>query len=219
MNTAQVATLGDGLPVEDRERKRRLHPLGASLDWRLNQLQEEYLRGSPGARAGLARLRRGLGKAAGSVPEIWDLTIVPESLSWDRDEPNRAEQAAHAALTLYALHQQSSPVPVHVRGVSFGRAAGRLAGGDGPSKEAVARRFMAVSTATSVDEVLVHIRGLITQMKSQQIGFDYAAFADDLHDLLTPGKETGVRIRWGRHFYRTVPMASDDAETTVPTEE
>lgn len=219
MSAAQAPEAGDRSLVEERGRKRRLSALGLALDWRLDRLQEEYLRGSPGARADLAQLRRGLGKLAGSVPEIWSLTAVPESLSWDRDVPNRAEQAAHAALTIYALHQQSSPAPMHVRGVSFGQAAGRLAAGDGPSKEAVTRRFMAVSTANSVDEVLVHVRGLVTQLKSQHIGFDYAGFADDLHSLLTPGKESGVRIRWGRHFYGTAPLASDEAEESHLTEE
>lgn len=107
-------------------------------------------------RADLARLRRALGKPAGSVPEVWAYTVgaVPESLRWDRDEPSRAEQAAHAALTLFAMHQQSMPVPAHMHGVSLGRAVGQLAAGGEQSADAVTRRFMAVATATSVDEAL-----------------------------------------------------------------
>ena len=123
--------------------------LGRALDWRLDRLQAEYLAGSPRARADLAKLRRALGKPAGSVPEAWEYTVgaVPESLRWDRDEPTRAEQAAHAALTLFAMHQQSMPVAAHVPGVSLGRAVGVLAAGGEQSADAVTRRFMAVATS------------------------------------------------------------------------
>jgi CRISPR system Cascade subunit CasB len=198
-----------GLP-----RRRRLGPLGLALDRRIQSIQKEYLRGSPGARADLAKLRRGLGKPAGTVPEIWDLTLaaVPPELTWDRDEPSRAEQASHAALTLYALHQQSMSGPAHVPGVGFGEVVGRLGRGDGPSEAAVTRRFMAVATAESVDEVLTHVRGLVTQLKRAGRGLDYAQFADDVIALLTPGRETPVRLAWGRGYYRTA--RDKDAEPT-----
>ena len=58
--------------------------LGTALDRRLDRLQAEYLQGSPRARADLARLRRALGKPAGSIPEVWEFTVgaVPEPLRW-----------------------------------------------------------------------------------------------------------------------------------------
>jgi CRISPR system Cascade subunit CasB len=199
--------------------RRWLKPLGYALDWRIDRLQREYLAGMPAARADLARLRRGLGKPAGSVPEIWAITVgaVPAELAWDRDEPSRAEQAAHAAMTLYALHQQSFPGPAHVPAVSFGTAVGRLAGSDGPSRDAVTRRFMAVATAESADEVLVHVRGLVTQLKRAKRGVDYARFADDVLGLLTPGRESGVRLAWGRDFYRTDSDSTDDTTSDDDT--
>ncbi|SNR83761.1 CRISPR-associated protein, Cse2 family [Haloechinothrix alba] len=188
-----------------RRRERRLGPLGSALERRIEQLQSEYLQGAPAARADLARLRRGLGKPAGSVPEIWPLTVglVPESLVGDDDEPSRAEQAAHATLTLFALHQQSASRPVHRAGYSFGRAVGHLARSDSASTEAVTRRFMAVATAESIDEVLTHVRGLITQIKAAELAMDYSRFAEDVSGLLTPGRQTDVRLAWGRDFYRT----------------
>ncbi|TNC22055.1 MULTISPECIES: type I-E CRISPR-associated protein Cse2/CasB [Amycolatopsis] len=196
-------------------RSRRLGPLGRALAWRIERLQREYLRAAPSARADLARLRRGLGKPAGSVPDLWEITVgaVPEELTWQRDEPSYAEQAAHAALTLYALHQQSLTVPAHVPGVSFGRAVGRLRFSDARSEEAVTRRFMAVATAQSVDEVLMHARGLITQLRTERQGLDYARFADDVAGLLTPAGAQRVRLAWGRAFYRTT---ADDDSTSDP---
>ncbi|WP_166354223.1 type I-E CRISPR-associated protein Cse2/CasB [Phytoactinopolyspora limicola] len=193
------------------QRKRRLDPLGFALERKIKKLQDDYLANNSAARADLARLRRGLGKPAGSVPEIWERTVgaVPASLSWDRDDPSPAEQAAHITLTLYAVHQQSRPGPMHVADVSFGQAVRRLARRTDASEDAVSRRFMAVATAQTVDEILVHVRGLVTQLKANHISLDYAQFADDVFGLLTPGRATSVRLRWGREFYR-VDSSSDD---------
>lgn len=196
-----------------REQHQRLGTLGKALDWRLDRLQREYLKAVPAARADLARLRRGVGKPAGSVPEIWELTVgaVPEELARDDDDPSWAEQAVHAAMTLYAVHQQSLDIPAHVPGVSFGQAVGRLSAHDDRSKEAVTRRFMAVATAESIDELLTHARGLITQLRAARQGMDYARFADDVWGLLTPAGAQRVRLAWGRSFYRTKPSSSDDS--------
>lgn len=207
-----AAAVEPGAQGKQEEPRRRLGRLGHALDWRIARLQKEYLRGSPAARADLARLRRGLGKPAGSVPEIWALTVgaVPQELSWDRDEPSRAERAAHAAITLYALHQQSMTVAAHDAAVSFGRAVGGLRHSGTWSEEAVTRRFMAVATAESIEEVLVHARGLITQLRAERKPTDYARFADDLFGLLTPTRAQSVRLRWGRDFYRTTAESPDD---------
>jgi CRISPR system Cascade subunit CasB len=212
-----MTSIGAEAPVQRQQRSRRLGPLGSALGRRIERLQAEYLRGSPGARADLARLRRGLGKPAGSVPEIWALTIgaVPSALTWDRDEPSRAEQATHAALTLFALHQQSMPVPAHVPGASFGHTVGQLRHSGRWSEEAITRRFMAVATAESIDEVLVHVRGLVTQLRVERRGVDYARFADDIVALLTPGKGKSIRLAWGRDFYRT---SAEHTESTDDNE-
>jgi len=212
-----VTTTHDDTKAQQKP-PRRLRSLGRAIDWWFDRIQAEYIRGAPPARATLAKLRRALGKPAGSVPEVWEHTIavVPRSLSWDRDEPSPAEQATHAAMTLYALHQQSMSTPAHVPGTSFGRAVGNLARAEGPSEAAVTRRFMAVATASSIDEILTHIRGLVTQLRGAGQGFDYARFADDVHDLLNPWSAQAVRLAWSRDFYRIDNAPSGDA--TADTE-
>ncbi|WIX85673.1 type I-E CRISPR-associated protein Cse2/CasB [Amycolatopsis sp. DG1A-15b] len=193
---------------------RRLGQLGRTLDGRILRLQRDYLRGSPAARADLARLRRGLGKPAGSVPEIWALTVgaVPDSLSWHGDEPSWAEQATHTALTLYALHQQSATTSAHIPGVSLGTAVGRLRFSAQRSEDAVTRRFMAAATAGSITEVQTHLRGLVTLLRTEGRGLDYAALADDLARLVAPGGAAAVRLAWGRAFYRTTDTATTDVQ-------
>jgi CRISPR system Cascade subunit CasB len=59
-------------------------------------------------KATLARLRRGIGKTPGSLPDLWEITLsdLPEALQGIGEEPTHGEWAVHTALTLYALHQQ-----------------------------------------------------------------------------------------------------------------
>src|SRR5690606_19593759 len=84
-----VTTTHDDTKAQQKP-PRRLRSLGRAIDWWFDRIQAEYIRGAPPARATLAKLRRALGKPAGSVPEVWEHTIavVPRSLSWDRDEPS-----------------------------------------------------------------------------------------------------------------------------------
>lgn len=205
-------------------RRRWLRSLGSALDARLDRLATDYLAGNPQARADTAKLRRALGKPAGSVPEVWEYTLaaIPASLQGHHDKPSRPEQAAHAALTLFALHQQSMNTPAHQKGITFGEAVARLANSEQRSEQAVTRRFMAIATAGSLDEMLTHIRGLVTQMRTAQIGFDYAQLADDLLTLLDPKHAQEARLKWGRDFYRTTSTtepASDTNESTTETKE
>jgi CRISPR system Cascade subunit CasB len=137
---------------------------------------------------------------------------VPAALQGQHDAPNRNEEAAHAALTLFALHQQSNDARAHVPGQSVARAIGLLSRRE-DRKQAVTRRFMAVVTAQSLDEILVHIRGLVTQLRSENLGFDYSRFAEDLVRLLTPEGAQRVRLAWGRDFYRRGPAPSASDKT------
>ncbi|WP_433574652.1 type I-E CRISPR-associated protein Cse1/CasA [Nocardia brasiliensis] len=188
---------------------RSLGPLGVALDRRLSRLQHEYLRRSAFACAELAELHRGLGKPVGSIPEIWGSTIavVPCALrgaeTSDDDAPSIAEQAAHSVLTLFAAHQRSMSVPAHVPEVSFGSAVSLLAQSRFRTAETITRRFMTVATAQSVDEMLVHLRGLVTLLQTTKQGFDYARLGDDIANLLVPVRARAVRLVWGREFYRT----------------
>src|SRR5690606_24752206 len=134
---------------------------------------------------------------------VGELTVkaVPDELGGNPHWPSREEQAAYAAFTLYALHQQSLTTGAHERGVSFGKAVQRLR--STWSEAAVTRRFTAVSTAETIDEVLVHMRGLVSQFRAAQQSLDYVRLAFDLRDLLKPARAASVRLAWGRDFYRT----------------
>lgn len=196
---------------------------------RVRHLQVLYRENSGEGVAALAKLRRGLGKPPAADIEIFALAWGDDQDDGPHDEfsglhdPKRnlpddrttpEEEAAFAAITLFALHQQSKRnESMNRTGFGLGRAA-RLLGKRSGAREAVRARFAALGTASSWDETLHHARGLIQQFRQHGIALDYGRFARDLFDLRTDNGER-VRLAWGRDFYRTT-HPEDDAEPTEP---
>ena len=199
-------------------------PLGEQLAnyvaKKARELQSAYRRDDSAAVAALAILRRGVAQPLGQDARLVGLTVGglranPNGLP---DEPLPDEQAAYAALTLFALHQQGHrDQDMHRAGYPFGRSA-RLLGRKSGSEDAVRRRFTAVATATSWDETVHHARGLIMQFRAQQIPLDYGQFARDLFGLQNPRYAERVRLSWGRHFYRVNHPDDDAPSETNDTE-
>ena len=73
------------------------------------------------AHADLAALRKGLGRRAGSVPQMWRFY---RSVTSDGVTSSRLS-AEHAALTLFATHQQSQHERMHQQRIGLGRAVRR----------------------------------------------------------------------------------------------
>lgn len=169
-------------------------------------LQERALGAAPRARgsaiAELAVLRRGVGSSPGDDVSLVGLTVgglYPTDARLD-DEPTDAEHAAHAAITLYALHQQSRSTRMHQVGPSFGTAT-RMLGQRTNATEAVRRRFTALATAVSWAELAHHARGLVQQFRAHEVPLDYGRLAVDLRNLRNPARAHGVRLAWGRHYF------------------
>ena len=194
----------------------RYQALNDLVSSRVGQLQAKHLANARGVAGDFAALRRGVAAAPGSDPSIWRLTLegLPDQYRGGDDRITAEEHAAHAALTLYATHQQSQPTGVHQRGITLGRATSRL------SKEAgeagVIRRFHALGTASSFTEVMHHARGLISQLRQKKIQLDYGHLAVDLARLQHPESAAAVRLAWGRDF--TFPTRTNEqTESTDPT--
>lgn len=168
-------------------------------------------RGSPSG-ADLAALRHGIGREPGSVPEMWPYyTTLTENGAL-----TQRLRAEHLALTLFAVHQQSQLQPVHRERVGLGTAVLALRRSEKFSPEAVDRRFGAAATATSLNEVAHHVRGLITQIRglAPQPGLDYTRLFDDLRFLQSPEWRTAVRRRWGaQYFVWTAESSGQDVHT------
>lgn len=194
----------------------RLRSTGEFVDRTTRALQSGYLRKprpDPSDVAMLARLRRAAGKPLAECPEVWEATLGAFPVNPGDDEPTETERAAHTALTLYALHQQSRREPMHRAGARFGAAVRRLAN-VGRSEQAVRRRFVAIGTAVTYGEAERHLRGLVAQLRDESIPLDYGLLADQLVSLQDPVRAARVRLAWGRDFYRKDSRSEhDDAST------
>ena len=179
----------------------------------VNRLWKE----TPSARALRAQLRGALSREAGSVPELWDLTLDGRP-GYLGDEPTRGEKAVHGALTLWALHQGSNTRPMHDtsdRPRSFASAIRVVAEGQSGDKRAeeapIYRRFSAAVQAPTFEGLLVHLRSLVSQLEAAEIPCNYAGLAADLFTWQDPCRRTSVMRNWGRQFARPAETIHTDS--------
>lgn len=174
-------------------------------------------------RATLAKLRRGIGKPPGSMPELWEVTLdgLPEALCGTGDETSAGEWAVHTTLTLYALHQQGKDPRSHCmsqEGGTLGSSVRKLVKSEEDEKR-IKRRFDAVATADSPEECSHHLRGLIQLLKAEDISLDYPVLAEDLYWFQFSSVRDAIRLRWGRDFYRRQEESDDKLSETIITGE
>jgi CRISPR system Cascade subunit CasB len=197
----------------------RTGDVGALVARRVRVLQETRSRSS--SVAALAHLRANVAREPGADPRIWSLTVEGVPGDARGDSASAEERAVHAALTLYAVHQQSRSDGMHQPGVGLGRAVARLdrarGGGESEHTSPVRRRFDAAVTAEDLTEVVHHLRGLVGQLRADGIGLDYGMLADDLHLYQRPDGADVVRRRWARQFHHLDSVPFTDTASTVPT--
>ncbi|WP_280314016.1 type I-E CRISPR-associated protein Cse2/CasB [Nocardia wallacei] len=184
---------------------------------RVAGLQARYRRDDPPAVAALARLRRGVATPAGSRPDLWVYTLdklpplLTDSAADRNGTPTAWEQAAHDAITLHAWHQQSRSDGMHRPGTSLGTAA-RILGWRSNSEQAVRRRFHALGATSQHNVRLGHLRGLVSQFRTESISLDYGRLARDLRQLGDPATAAAVLLEWGRDYHREYPVKSSGTE-------
>ena len=178
---------------------------------RISSIQSDYLSSnnkSRGARK-LATLRHSLTMPIGADADAWSLEFegLPSGLAGKGSEPSPGENAVHSALALYAFHQQGQSARMYVQGSDhgLGNAVRQLVLQEKDhysnlEKGEMPRRFRALVTAESMEEVLHYARQLVQQLRGAAIPLDYARFAAQLYDLQNPYRADGVRLAWGRGY-------------------
>lgn len=168
--------------------------------------------GSGAAGAELAALRSGIGREAGTVAAMWAFHRTRMEFAWrDKGTLTRDLAAEHAALTLFARHQQTHVVRrMHIAGNSPGTAAGLLAkkaATDGEGKSATTaleRRFGVLLTSADADELVMHLRSLVPLLNQAGVGLDYDLLRDALRawdDPRRPDAAASFRQNWDRDFH------------------
>ncbi|MEV5451503.1 type I-E CRISPR-associated protein Cse2/CasB [Streptomyces sp. NPDC052535] len=192
--------------------------------------QEGYLKDRSHAVGALARLRRGAGREAGETPNLWSLidtdplhTTAEGARPLGEQELVCAENALHAALTLWAFHQQSRGVPMHRRHTrerpgGLGAAVRRLMPADGPDAP-VLKRLVRAGTAPDLATLIQRLRDIVALLRSAKtpIPLDYALLAGQLYLWQWPDGPAAVRRRWGRSFHEQLRTRPDTDQNTGPT--
>jgi len=155
----------------------------------------------------LSAMRRGFGVPAGAVPGMWPFYTTLDA----GGRLTRTLRAEHVALSLYGLHQQSQSAPMHRVGIGLGRALGNLRVSGRYSEAAVDSRFMQAATASDIDELGFHLRGLISQLKTLKPPqpLDYTRVYADLRAWQQPAQVGRIRRRWASDYFRSRAADND----------
>lgn len=171
---------------------------------------EGYVQGGSYATAALAKLRRSAGHEVGSDPDVFEWILLdvddPGVSGWYSfgagENPTPEELAAHAAITLFAMHQQSiHEASMHTdEWISLGRAVGHMAYGNFNSA-GIQSMYDRLQTASSWKEMVRHARSLVKLLKRERIPLNYGLLAQDLLKLQSTREPANhVRLQWGRDF-------------------
>lgn len=181
---------------------------------------------SSSSKAYLAQLRQSVGRdiytAAGVFPLIF--SNISDIHLGTGGKLTDGEQAIITTLQLYALHQQGKSLNVNVmdasdkeknktewdRGRNLGAVLNSLRTEE--NSKAVDRRFNAMITADSFDELTIHLRHLIKLLKSRsETKINYPQLAVDLY-FYQKGFTDELRLKWSRSYYRRVNNEKGDKE-------
>lgn len=162
------------------------------------------------SKAYLAQLRQSINRdiyaAAGVFPLIFS-NISDQHLG-QSGHLTDGERAIITTLQLYALHQQGKTSHVNIVDNTKEGKSARNVGAvlnslrTDENTKAVDRRFNAMITANSFEELIIHLRHLITLLKSRsQSKVNYPQLAVDLY-FYQKGSEDNLRLKWSRSYYR-----------------
>jgi CRISPR system Cascade subunit CasB len=210
-------------PALPARRRKPLGPVGTTVAAHIQRLQNGYRHDRPDAVAALARIRRGAGKPAGAMPDLWGLTgteqLYANITDWSETRTCQAEDAIYIAVTLWALHQQSHVgADMHVAGgPELGSAVRRLMP-DTEMDEPVRKRFVRAGAAPSVAVLAQRLRELVTLLRREAIPLDYGLLGDQLFQWQQLNGQTDIHRSWGRSFHAyCLPPATDTSENADAT--
>jgi CRISPR system Cascade subunit CasB len=155
-------------------------------------------------RAALAALRRGLGKAPGTVPELYP-HVEPYVTGASKDEVD----AAYVVASLFSIHPLPWTQPDGVpRNTSFGWTLRHIRfRDDGSEDEGTARRFLAALNCDR-EALPTHLRQLFSLLhaRAPEAPVNWARLIGDLVAWEEPNRH--VQRRWAEGFWRGGPSGA-----------
>jgi CRISPR system Cascade subunit CasB len=163
-------------------------------------------------RATLANLRNSIGRDFSQSIEIWPIMFkyLPDQFLSKSGTVTKSERAILSSLQLYALYQQGVPSSVLMNQENkyrqnIGGSLQRLRN----STDTVAedRRFNALITASSFEELIHHLRQMIQLLKSTTktdgiVKIDFSKLATDLYFWQNDEHRERTKLQWAQSYYR-----------------
>ncbi len=187
-----------------------------SVTNRIVYMLDQSLETSSG-KATLANLRNSIGKPLSQSVDIWPLMFenLPEEFLSQGQAETKKEKAILSTLQLYALYRQGKKASARECAQetgykNIGHSLGALRRGE--NSVAMDRRFNALVTATTYNELIHHLRQMIQLLKSKTSGeeaIDFGRLAQDLYGFLI-GRDESMRLIWARAYYRTNPKGGTE---------
>jgi CRISPR system Cascade subunit CasB len=166
-------------------------------------------------KATLSHLRSSLGRDLSQTANVWKevFSEMPTEFLSMNGIATKEEKAIFSTLQLYAMHQQGKQESVD----SMTQAVEEESGVENKWKNlgyslsylrtssdstAIDRRFNAMITSTTFEELIVHLRHLVSILKSKtKVKINYAKLAEDLF-WFQMGQQEKIRLLWGQTYYR-----------------
>lgn len=186
-----------------------VYSVAAQIVYKLDQTLE-----TSSGKAVLANLRNSIGKPLSESISIWPLMFenLPEEFLSQGASLSKKEIAILTALQLYALYRQGKKAAVsqgmkeqetkETRRNNIGYSLKALRAGDHTT--AMDRRFNALITAATYEELIHHLRQMTNLLKAKSSGeaeIDFGKLAQDLYGFLI-GKDESIRLNWARAYYQ-----------------
>ena len=163
----------------------------------------------------LAKLRNSIGKDIEDAIEVWPILFenLPEDFLGDEKRATLEEKSIMRTLQLYALMKQGdSKILIDSNGeekyknIGYSLKVLREQQDGSPDRKkggSVDRRFNALITSSDVEELMNHLRHLLSILKSKSISayINFPKLAEDIY-WYSKGKDDNIRLSWAREYYR-----------------
>ena len=168
-------------------------------------------RENPGTKAIFANIRNSINKDSSVNMDALAYVFqnIPEEFLGYNKNLNDYEKSILTAVQMYALHQQAKVESVLKLDYKEGERRQNLGDSlnsmrkNNDEDKAIDRRFNAMITSSSFEELSHHLRQIIKLLKAKsEAKVDYSSLADDLYWFLKNQRE-GLKIKWSRSYYKS----------------
>lgn len=147
-------------------------------------------------RATLAKLRSGIGKGISSA----DLEFILKDLDDFAENRDKELKIIFDVLTIFAKHQQGINIKYQSMNnlkTPFCKSLQQIPNYE--KSEGIRKRFQAMLSSQTTDELTRHIRVLVSLQK--EISFNYPKLANDIYNFEFDENRESIRLKWGKEFY------------------